>query len=47
MADFPLLSLLILLPLVGAVLILTIRGDESRRWRRGSRWVALLWGIRW
>ena len=40
MADFPLLSLLILLPLVGAVLILTIRGDETHV-ATNSRYVAL------
>ena len=40
MADFPLLSLLILLPLVGAALILTIRGDETHV-TTNSRYVAL------
>lgn len=40
MTDWPILSLCILLPLVGAVMILAIRGDEEVV-ARNARWVAL------
>ena len=39
-AGFPLLSLLTFLPLVGCVLILTVRGDEATV-ARNARWTAL------
>ena len=40
MSDFPVLSLLIALPLVGALFTLTIRGDDDIV-ARNARWVAL------
>ncbi|MGF1561631.1 MAG: NADH-quinone oxidoreductase subunit M [Geminicoccaceae bacterium] len=40
MSDWPLLSLLIFLPLIGAVMILLIRGDEEIV-ATNARWVAL------
>ncbi len=40
MSDIPILSLLTFLPLVGAVLILSIRGDDAIV-ARNSRWTAL------
>jgi len=44
MTDFPILSLTIFLPLIGALFILAIRGDEetvARNARYGALWVSL------
>ena len=40
MSTFPILSVVTFLPLVGAIAILTIRGDEAVV-ARNARWVAL------